>query len=92
MNFRSEANYWPKKSRSGGYENNWSLLKVKNNLINMETEIKVKKTRKKNKVKLREELQTLKKALNDYKKERRANWKFFKNKMHEDIRLLKKMS
>ena len=58
----------------------------------METEIKVKKTRKKNKVKLREELQTLKKALNDYKKERRANWKFFKNKMHEDIRLLKKMS
>lgn len=58
----------------------------------MSKKIGVKTTLKKNKVKVRKEISTLKKVLNDYKLERRANWKSFKNKMNADIDRLKKIS
>ncbi len=58
----------------------------------METTTEIKKTSKKDKSKLRKEITSLKKALNDYKLERRSNWKSFKNKMNNDISQLKKLS
>ena len=51
---------------------------------------KTKGSLKNQKVKLHHEISLLKKSLNDYKKERRANWKEFKIRMKEEISKLKK--
>ena len=45
---------------------------------------------KEKKVKLQEEISFLKKTITDYKAERKAHWKLFKNKVNEDIGKLKK--
>lgn len=59
-------------------------------LNNIKMSKKEKETLKKEKVKFRQEISLLKKSLNDYKKERRANWKEFKIRMKEEISKLKK--
>ncbi len=46
---------------------------------------KLKDDSKKEKASHRKELSSLKKLLSDYKVERKANWKSFKNKMNNDI-------
>ncbi len=58
----------------------------------MSKKIEVKTTLKKSKAKIKKEISSLKKVMNDYKIERRANWKSFKNKMTADIDKLKKIS
>ena len=45
---------------------------------------------RKNKSKLQKEILFLKKNVNAYKKERKAQWKLFKNKMKEDISKIQK--
>jgi uncharacterized FlgJ-related protein len=45
---------------------------------------------KKEKLNPEEEISSLKKAMNDYKVERKANWKAFKNKMNDDIDKIEK--
>jgi uncharacterized protein YlxW (UPF0749 family) len=52
---------------------------------------KIKKSFKKEKTTLSAEISSLKKSLSDYKAERKANWKTFKSKMHDDISKLKKL-
>ena len=66
-----------------------------NNILNttsMSKEPAEKVTLKKGKLKLRKEISSLKKLMNDYKLERRVNWKSFKKKMNDDIDRLKKIS
>ena len=46
---------------------------------------KLKDNSKKEKSTHHKELSSLKKLLNDYKAERKANWKSFKRKMKDDI-------
>ena len=46
---------------------------------------KLKDNSKKEKSTHHKELSSLKKLLNDYKAERKANWKSFKRKMNDDI-------
>jgi septal ring factor EnvC (AmiA/AmiB activator) len=45
---------------------------------------------KKEKSKLEKEISSLKKVMSDYKVERKANWKTFKNKMNDDIEKIEK--
>jgi hypothetical protein len=45
---------------------------------------------KKEKLDYEKEIKSLKKVMSDYKVDRKANWKSFKNKMNEDIDKLKK--
>ncbi len=45
---------------------------------------------KKEKLDYEKEITSLKKVMSDYKVDRKANWKSFKNKMNEDIDKLKK--
>jgi hypothetical protein len=51
---------------------------------------KAKETSKEEKTKLHKELSSLNKLLSDYKVERKANWKSFKNKMNNDIDKIEK--
>ena len=51
---------------------------------------KEKETSKKEKTKLHKELSSLNKLLCDYKVERKANWKSFKNKINDDIDKIEK--
>ena len=45
---------------------------------------------KKDKKKLHEEMSSLKKFMVDYKTERKATWRLFKNKMNNDLRRIGK--
>jgi len=58
----------------------------------MAKKTEVKKALKKSKALVKKEISSLKKDLNDYKKERQADWKSFKNKINDDINKLKKRS
>ncbi len=56
----------------------------------MSSKTEFKKNLKKEKVKFHKEISSLRKTLSDYKLERKANWKSFKNKMNDDIRKIEK--
>ena len=58
----------------------------------MQNESEEKSGLKSGKVKLRKEITSLRKALHDYKAERKSSWKSFKQKMNDDIKRLKKLS
>ena len=47
-------------------------------------------TWKEEKRKLRNEIAPLKKEMNDYKKERKSEWKIFKNKFHDEMDKIEK--
>ena len=49
-----------------------------------------KKEEKKENDNVKKQISSLKKTLKDYKAERKANWKTFKNKMKDDICKIKK--
>ena len=51
----------------------------------MSTTTEEKTTLKKRKTTLEKEISSLKKVMSNYKVERKANWKTFKNKMNDDI-------
>ena len=51
----------------------------------MSKEIEVQEPVKEGKIKLHREISSLKKFMTDYKADRKANWKEFKNKMNDDI-------
>jgi len=57
----------------------------------MANKTKAKEIMKLEKSQLHKEIETLKKNLEDYKVERKANWKAFKNKINEDIDKVKKL-
>ena len=57
----------------------------------MSTKAEAKEILKKEKTKLHKELSSLNKLLSDYKVERKANWKSFKNKMNNDIDKIEKL-
>jgi hypothetical protein len=56
----------------------------------MSTATKEKTTLKKEKLNHEKEITSLKKVMNDYKVERKANWKTFKKKMNDDIDKIEK--
>lgn len=47
-------------------------------------------TWKEEKRKLRNEIASLKKEMNEYKKERKSEWKIFKNKFHDEMDKIEK--
>ncbi|CAN5511065.1 hypothetical protein BH10BAC4_BH10BAC4_23490 [soil metagenome] len=49
-----------------------------------------KKNLKKERVRLHKKLSSLKKAISNFKVERKANWKAFKNAMKDDVSKIKK--
>ena len=56
----------------------------------MSTKKVIKKNLKVERAKLHEKLSSLKKIIGDFKVERRANWKAFKNSMKDEVSKIKK--